>query len=387
MPTGAVTTKSGENLNYALYVDRYLQDTAVDMFSLADPLFAALDAGGGIRKWDGVEPWGKYLRVPIKWPAPNQPTVRGVSDPYTEVEPQPVTNLVDSVWEPCYLHVALAAEKRDIKRQKGKDAVLNFLNFMFEGGKDQWQEKLKEFLWAAEGATGAAGDGTHLASIRCLLNKGGTSSTGPQRPWVPADCYGAAADSAGGAGWTDAKHGIVFGSSPITKVGGIERNEANGAYFCVPVRNPSSAATFSRKLMNELATLGRNGKNHVTLFLVCAGHYDYLQDMAQGQGIGETGGALASYGFESLRFRNAEVVYAPEMDNIQGRTSTAFNILGINTKALGFYYPDKLAPDAQAAGHNARRPLKEWSMEGEYALVPIMLGRGLGVRHGNVAVA
>lgn len=384
MPTG-IYTASGELQEMVLYVDRYLQDTAIDQFAGNHPLYGALVEGGGVSKWAGGTPWGKDLRVPIMHPAAGGPEAKGVIDPMVEEDPVLMTGMVDTVWQSCYMFMSVAMERRDIARKNSKESRLNYMDTVFKLAQARWAVKQREWLYAAESDPGSVGTRSQLASLRTILNKGGSSATGPFQPWAKTSQYAAASDAYGGANWSDSVHGPACGTSPVTFVGGIERNAANNVYFSCPTINPSSAATFGRDVINQILSEARRGSDHATIMAVSTKHWNQLQAVVQAQQT-YAPGRLAKYGFASVLWVDCEIVMDDALDFIPGRSGgTTLQAFAINTKALNFAYPSRFAPVAVPGGHNARRPVDEWSLEAEYALYPTLMGRGLGCRHGNLA--
>lgn len=369
----SITGANGDDQRLTMTLKLWLQNNLEDQFFGQHALFRKLKelkriVTGGL---------GTEIVVPTKYPAAGGPVAEGVSDPYAARSHSPMTGITSLKYTAAEYMMPISAPVRELKLQGSLTKKVDYLQSVMEIAMDRFMDKLRTDMWASESNADSAGSATQLASIRTLLNKGGTSATSP---YSPAALPSQVSSNVNSLGWTSGAHGVaaVDTGTAVYSVGGINRNAAGNAYFCTPLLNPSSSATLSRFVINNLITLATRNTDRGDLGILTSGHYDALMGLLQSQRQLQDS-KLTEYGFDAFTWRGVDWVF----DDDCPTAAPGYNAFVINTKALKFMV-DSMEPDVQQS-EDSERPIKVWKASWFGQLCPTKLGRGLGARHANLA--
>jgi hypothetical protein len=369
-------TNSGELQRYVFYVKRWLEDTCEDEFTGVHAVYAKLREKKRVFKGT----FGDEIVVPIFHPAAGGPQATGVVDPLALQTAKLMTGFTRSKWPVAEIMINVAIPRRELRANRPPAKMVDYSSSVWEATRERYFDLMRQHLWTAEGNAASAGSESQIASLLTLINKGGTSATGPYRPKVKAAQYSANNDS---IGWTSGTHGVAAGTNPVFTIGGINRNTAGNVYFCAPVLNPSSAATFGRTPINQTITLARRGKDNPDVGFLDQSHWDQLQDTLQAQYLLKPS-KLQQYGYASLEWSGVDITYDDDMPVGTGGGVTGQFIV-LNTNKIGLYCDGDFIPDVIEDAHITEAPYLSYLMVGYYQLIPKLLGRGLGARQANLA--
>lgn len=274
-----------------------------------------------LRKRQNIQQGGLGIKVlePLQYYDTSGPQVEGVADPYSQLTPMDTTGWTNAEYAWCEKRLSVSIPELIMDQQGSETQRINYLNTVKDISMKKFMEALNTDLWAAEGAAGSDGSSRlTLGSLRTYLNRGGTATTNTSNSYVLTEqLYNANAQPGGAA----------VGTTPLTKVGNIERNVANGGLWCTPVANPASTDTLTIAKMNYLYNLAVRDTDHPDLIVMGRGNFGDFMAIYQGyqRFVGNDSG-LADAGFESIRFRGADVIFDDKCPTL--------NIFAINTAYL-----------------------------------------------------
>lgn len=357
---------NGEDIRLTLTIQNWLSNKLYDNFFGHNPFFYKLKAKGQVVK-GGL---GNQLRIPLKYPSPDRPIAEGVNDPYAALSFQPIGGLTSSLWEWAEYAMPISVPLRELKLQGSLTKKVDYMASIMEISMDSFADKLRQHMFAPENDPLSAGASTRLASFRTLFNKGGSATTGPYSPFPrPAQL------SQSDATWGNA---AVTSGTPVYTVGGINRNAAGNAYFCVPVKNPSVAESFGKTAINNLITLATRQNDKPDLGILYSNHYDVLMGILQQQRL-ISDSKMTDAGFESFSWRGVDFIF----DDDVPLAAPGINAWIVNTKALELHV-DTMEPEVKEKD-SPDQLIKSWIAMWYGQLVMKNMGRGSGARHANLA--
>lgn len=371
----SITGANGDDQRLTMTLKLWLQNNLADQFFGHHSLFTKLKSlkrvvTGGL---------GTEIVIPTKYPAQGGPAAEGVSDPYAARSHSPMTGITSLKYTAAEYLMPISAPIRELKLQGSLTKKVDYLQSVMELAMDRFMDKLRQDVWAAEHNADSAGSATQLASLRTILNKGGTSATSPYSPKALAAQVSADVNS---LGWDADIHGVAAaesGQTAVYSIGGINRNAAGNAYFCVPVFRPGTTATgLSRFAVNKLITAGTRNSDRSDYGILHSGHYDALLGILQSQRQLQDS-KLSEYGFDAFTWRGVDFVFDDDVPT----AAPGYNMFILNTKALKLVC-DTMEPDVEQS-EDSERPLKVWKASWFGQLCPTKLGRGLGARYANMS--
>jgi hypothetical protein len=282
-----------------------------NVFTGHNPLFYLL------RKNGNVQTGGLGIKAlePLMYADPGGPQVEGVADPYTELTPEETLGWTNAEYNWCEKRLSVSIPELTMDQQGSETMKINHLNTVKDISVNKFLENLAFDLWRAEGAVGTNGNSRqYLGSILTYLNRGGTLTTNTVFTYI-----------LGEQTFSGINGGAAVGTTPVTNVGNLERNGANGAFWCTPVFNPAANQTMSLEAMNYGYNLAVRDKDMPDLIVMNRQGYGSFMSILQGFQRFDKGG-LADAGFDSMKFRGADIV----MDD----RCPAHTVLFINTKYL-----------------------------------------------------
>ena len=329
-----------------------------NVFTGHNPLFYLL------RKNGNVQTGGLGIKAlePLMYADPAGPMLEGVIDPYAEMTPSETVGWTNAEYTWCEKRLSVSIPELILDQQGSETQKINHLNTVKDISVKKFLEGLNFDMWRAEGAAGAAGNTRqYLASILCYLNRGGPSTTSTVTSYI-----------LGEQTFSGTNGGAAVGTSPITNVGGIERNGANGAFWCTPVSNPGSNVTMSLAAMNAAYNLAVRDTDMPDLIVMNrSGYGDFMAIMQGFQRF--TKGGLADAGFDSMQFRGADII----MDD----HCPAHTVLFINTKYLKLRCAS-MAPKFELKP-DPHRTITNWNARWVGQITSGHLGR-VHSRHSNI---
>lgn len=288
-----------------------------NVFSSHSPLWYRL------RQQKNIQTGGLGLKAlePFEYPDVNGPQVEGVSDPYAEMTPAETYGWTNAEYTWCEKRLSVSIPELTMDLQGSDTQKINHLNAVKDISVKKFLENLNLDLWRGEGAVGAGGASRqYLGSLRAYLNRGDTGTVNPGSVPAPLANQLYAASEPGGA---------AIGTSPLTMVGGIERNSAQGAYWCTPLYVPGNADTMTQAALNYVYNLAVRNNDYPDLIVMGRNNYGALMAILQGYQR-YTDGDLADAGFMSMKYMGADVVF----DDNCPANSTAGQVFFINTKYI-----------------------------------------------------
>lgn len=350
---------AGQNANYdnltTMTINRWLSSNLSDHIASHHPLWFRMMEQGNI-----VQGGNGYFYVePVKWPAPGGPQVQGVTEDFNELAPAVETGGITAYqWKPAEFAMLTGIREYDLSAQGSMTEKVNLTGEYMGIWLDKYLEFLNGQMWAAEGAAGADGQSQNaLGSIRCYVNGGGSSTTG-----------------GGFVTELPEQLTVAIGTSPITKVGNIERNAAGGAYFTPAtirgsLASPGTAIAVSSTLLNEGVTMCTRGKDSPDYITMGRNPYNYYMGVLQNQ-IRFTGGsALADVGFKnSFVWRGCDVVF----DDLCPQVTNLNQIFFLNTKYLKLRY-NTMKPVFRMV--DTTKLIKQWKSSQILQMTSNQLGR------------
>lgn len=303
-----------------------------------------------------------------RYPYSVGPAPAGVSDGFANIaDPVEMGGFTSFSFVPALFAMNVGIEIYDIMAQGSKTKIIDYYQSKIESAHDRWNEKYQTDIWAAEGNAGTGGSSkVVLGSLRTYFNGGGASTTG--------------------GGYVAAKTQqltAAVGTTPLTVVGGVERNQANGAYACPMLYNPSTPAVPSGQLLERLYNGSRRNNRMVDMIAMPERLYSFYSNLLTGnQRYGES--KLAKMGFEAFRFKGAEVYMDDGVpsDDTGNSNQGQHQIFGWNSDYLWLYY-NKEAPTFRRVDY-PNKALRNYQGLHLIQLCSDNLGRD-HFRHANVA--
>ena len=308
--------------------------------------------------------FGGQLIEPLRVPRADGPQVTGVTSGYTPVQQQEMTGITHSEWKMAEYYEPVSIEMYDVDQLKSPAGMLDWVQEVLLNARDRFVTRLNQDFWAAEGAVGAAGNQRNaLGSIRAYINGGGGSTTdgGANPPALSGQLVAA------------------VGTTPITKVGAIERNAAGAAYWCPFLFNPGPAANLSLRILNNMITRATRNSDKPDLMIHHPDQYDLLMSILQGyqRWDGNADSKIAGVGFEGIKYRSVTILFDDSVPIISG----AYQAFCLNTQYLKLRCKS-MKPETMK--HDDQRPLRVWSMRMLLQMTSGWLGR-CHSRHCNLA--
>lgn len=255
-----------------------------------------------MRKNGNVQTGGLGIKAlePVMYFDPTSPVVEGVTNPYNELTPSETKGFSAAEYEWCEKLMSVSIPALTMDQQGSETRKINHLNAIKDSAMKTFNETLASELWRAEGAVGSNGSTRqYLGSLRTYINRGGTLTTWTGlTPTVTEQVYN------GGV----APGGAAVGTSPLTLVGNIERNRAEGGIWCSPVQYPGSDATLTLANLNYTYNLAVRDNDSPDLIITNRTNFGELMSILQGYQR-YTDSALADAGFQSIRYIGADVVF------------------------------------------------------------------------------
>jgi hypothetical protein len=366
----SITGANGEDQKLTLTLRLWLQNNLEDHFYGHNPLFKKLQLGKRIVK----EGLGTKIVVPIKYPQAGGPQPAGVSDPYQSKSHSAMTGITSALYDWAEYTMPISVPERELKAQGSMTKKLGYMESVMDIGMDRFMDKLRQDVMAAENDPLSIGTTERLASLRTFFNKGGAATTGPTLPLPLASQL-----SASDALWGNAAAPTATTAQYV--IGGINRNAAGNAYFCVPVKNPTTAQALDRTAVNQMITLGTRNSDKPDMLLVTQGHYDVLMGILQQQRQ-ILDSKLTDYGFDAFQWRGCDVFWDDDIPIFNPGTN-GYNMFAINSKALKLVSATE-EPEVVQGAVDTERSIKTWRAQWFGQLVMTKMGRGAGARHANL---
>jgi hypothetical protein len=389
MAVSQLDPNSNEQQRVATTLQRWLSTQLADHFWNHHPFWVKLKSRQNILS-GGL---GEQIVVPIKHAVSTNPVPRGVVDSRVSAPRNFLSGVTRAKFDTCQKVFNFSIDNRELRLQGSETKKIDWIASQLEIARDVWDSTLIQDLWADEGAVGAAGDTVTIASLRCLMNKGGTSTTwtaGP--PPHPAQlCVTSQTVGSQTVEATAAEHGLLAAMdyittpsaiTPITTIGGINRNAAGAAQFCVPTWYGTSALAATKASVNKVWLASGIMGESADLAITDREFYSVLMGLIQDQQRFEPS-QLQKFGFQAFQYNGVDFIYddyvpfGAESDetSLQADTSQLFFL---NTKNLALY-TDAAEPTVtfQKA---VDAPVTDYQWEWYGQLIPKALGRGLGSR-------
>jgi len=316
-----------------LSINRWMQRNLADVFLGNHPIWAMLKKKGNMVT-GGL---GVQIQEPLFMPAPGGPQAEGIDDPYAELDHSQMTGITSAVYTPAEYAIPLSAPIYDLKLQGSETKKVDYVESVMRVGLKRFFVKLHIHTWAAEGAAGAAGARNRLMSLRVAFNRG--TGTGTEEPAALPEQVGTA-----------------IGTSPITVVGGIDRNTNGNAYWSTPC--VTSATALSLTTVNHAISLATRMSDTPDLLIIGRNGFDKLVTTLQAEGqhnIFEVDEVMKK--FSSIRYRGCYITFD---DGVPPGTSGGTNtqMFVINTSHLRLNC-DTMEPQFELRPDN-KRQLKTW---------------------------
>lgn len=323
---GLATLNANYSTAAALTINRWTKRETTSLWAFSTALLTKLAS----KKQFACKGHGYQWNVPVRYPVVGNAQMLGISDSYMAVsDPTEQGGWSIAQFTPAKFLMQFADSFYDMDAQDATTEMVSRTRTLFDQAKDNVLLKILTDIWAAEGAAGADGQSRDkMGSIRCYVNGGGSSTTTGGVTNAPRQ-----APSTDIGGLYDA-----VGTTPITKVGNIERNAVSGAYWCPQIYTPSSAATLNTQLLNRMINHSTWGARSPDIIYCGPKLFSYLQGVLAGQQRTN----LDKYGFRAFSWLGIDVVMEqniPEGTNVNqmfGLCSNAFSL-----------YNDTLSPTMQ----------------------------------------
>lgn len=349
-------------------INLWLKTVMNDVFLGHNPFFAKMKEKGNIKTGGLAE----QLLQPIMIPQAGGPVVRGITDAYGEpVEYVPMQGMTSAYYTPAEYIAPLSVKKREMKLLTGAavkkvDYVQNCTKKMLK----QFFSQLNADFWALEGATGAAGDASHLASIRCFLNRGGTSTTATVAPLPLTEQLYNSGTAPGGS---------AVGTTPVTLVGGIQRNAAENGYWCTPVVTGATDTPITLLLLNNLISLATRNEDTPDFGVMFRQGFDKIVTQLMGAGftnLWETSDTMKK--FSGFKYRGVDWVFDDQVPlSVNGAAGSGQAFI-LNSEYT-YLECDTLEPEVERK-QDPTRALLLWMLTWYGQLTSGHLGR-VNVRH------
>lgn len=347
------------------------------LFGSVSPLMTKLTAKGKV-----LTGWGQGLRYPIEIPAsgPATVTVANSASAYAALSFTDTDFSRVADFMPHELVRPVAIQDYILKATKGDAAKLNWVQGVLKANLKTIREYVRTALWAPEetptsGGYAALGTRPPIGSFRTYMNAG-TAATVTDGA-TPAEL----AEQLGNRGVCGAT-----GAALVTSVGNISRAQSGGGRWSVPIINTSQNVTLSA--ISNIYRTATDGVEHPDLGITTKDVFAKMESVALLMGSAWPGfqkGALAQFGWESIRYLGMEIVYdddCPGAVYLNG-AATAYNdsFFAVNTNHL-FWWRDSAEPVVEMVASDGR-PIKRWVIKHYCQLTSDNLGR-VHARHVNL---
>lgn len=384
-------SQNGEQQRLALTIERWLTDNPSDHYNQASAFLAKLNKKkkvitGGL---------GTQLIVQARYASNKNPTPEGVTDPFASRARRSIEGITRLKFDVAEKVMTFSLPKRDYKIQGNLTKKLDYVQTMLKIALEDWADSIMQTdLWAPEYDTGSAGSETQFCSFRTIYNKGGTSTSWLAGPPVhPAQlcAVNTAAGQKGNPGWVSTVHGAacatgyVDGNTPaaVTTIGGINRNAAGAAGFCVPTYSPATANYLptNNDTLNTVILAGCVGNKRPDMVLMKQAEWAFVMGILQDQIKLETGN-MTDYGFPAFKWLGCDFVadeYVPTGQyNATAADVALYQMFCMNTDNWAFYL-DTAEPELNSAVA-VDAPVTDYQLTQYGQLVPLAIGRHLGSR-------
>lgn len=316
------------NANYttvtAATLSRWLSRDAKSLWAYSNPFFMKLAAKKGFAE----KGYGTSWKVPVRYPVSTGPqVVRGTDSWAGMPQPTEMGGWTVAEYQPAKYSFKMALPRWEINMQDAETQRVPYAVTAFEQAKDIVAVAILTDFWAAEATVGSGGNSdATIGSILTYVNGGK----------APGD--GGLTDSGGVSGKgkrvlqgsTIGGTYTAVGTTPVTKVGGIERNGVGGAYWCPNIFTPGSAATLTPMLLNKMINVSTWGNRKPDMIFVGPMIYSYLQSVLQNQ----QRSGLDKYGFTSFSWLGIDIALDQNVPEATG----ANQMIGLNTSSFKLYY-------------------------------------------------
>lgn len=377
MPANPVNYITGERERLAYTAQRWLKEEFVDHYWNNHPIYVKLREKDNILS-GGL---GEQCCVNMTFADPTNPTPRGVVDPLTSAPRNVLSGNTRLKLDTAQVVFNFSIDKRELRLQGSATKQTDYTRGQLKIAKNLWDTKLMSMIWAPEGDVGSAGGPSSVASLRTLMNKGGTATTWTAGP-APHPAQLCAADSGGLLGWDTTIHGAsAAGSSPITTIGNISRNVAGAVNACVPVFNGSSGLASGKDSINRVWLASGYNNHSADLAVTHRDFYGAVMSILQDKSY-LTPSPLQKFGFNSFQWNGIDWIYDDNMpvSTISGK----YQLFMINTDNLQIFTDSREPEVTTQAAVDA--PVYDYQWEWYGQLVPLHLGRGLGARATGMSV-
>lgn len=323
-------------------------------------------------KGGSIEDHGYKINMPFRHPTAQQPRAVAVQDGNTDIPaPVPIGGLTAYQWEPMLLMGNMGIPKYDDRAQGKETTRIKYYEFAMAQTLDAHVERLHQELFSPASTAGSNGTKERLTSVLTMINGGNN---------------GAANANAGqGLPPTRPRQALapIGGASDLVIIGGVNRNQPNGAYSCPIIYNPTTADAPSVNLLRKGYNETMDGTRHNDIILVPRILYTYFDSVVESQQNREGNqSALAQIGYESIRYKKADIVCEDGIPSTDYLSATYNEILGLYTPALHLLY-DSMEPKFTRKDI-PRKPMKNWEFEQMIQFCTDNAG-GVHWRHGKVS--
>lgn len=300
--------------------DAWLSANYMPLFTQRSPVLKMLQMRRGITKPRG---FGDRMREPIMVPVTTGPQFTGQTTGYAEENPEPMTGYTSAYYYLSQYKIDVSWDDYDTVRGGDPVEMVRWSESHFKNALLRSFNTLLKHMWDPPETVGSTGIRTRIASLRTLINSGGSSTTdGGAQPAAQANQLNPAVVGA-------------TGTTAVKTPGDLNRDAAGAAYWCSNVWDTSgtpAVAALTVQVLNDIYEDAYQDGEEPDLCIVPPGLYSKLQNLLTvgggngGQVFGES--RLAKLGFSAIKFRNAELVVdkrCPTTGFVSG-TSTALGM-------------------------------------------------------------
>lgn len=298
--------------------DRWLSLKYMDLFTQRSPVLKMLQMRGRIQPAG----YGNIMREPLMVPVTTGPQLQGVSNPYADIDPQPMTGYTSAEYPLAEYAIPVSWSFKQNKAAGGPEEMVRWKEANFKNALLRSMNTMMDHLFAAPEDPLSIGTDARLMSLLTAINGGTTAATdGGASP--PAQ-----------AGQSAAPYVKATGTTAQTIVGNIQRAAVGAAYWC-PVRVFSSATALTVQTLNDLYEEAFQEGEEPDFIGMPSGIFSKIQNLitvggsSGGQRTGGPEGEHTNLGFSHVKFRNALITVdrrIPTAGFLSG-TSTATNNL------------------------------------------------------------
>lgn len=324
------------NANYttvtAATLSRWLSKDATKLWAYSNVLMMKLAAKKGFAE----KGYGTSWKVPVRYPVSTGPQVVRGTDSWSGMpQPTEMGGWTVAEFQPAKYAFKMALPRWELNMQDAETQRIPLAVTAFEQAKDIVATAILTDFWAAEGATGSGGNSdATIGSILTYINGGGASTD---------------AGGVSGKGKRVLQGPLIggtytaTGTSPVTKVGGIERNGTSGAYWTPNIFTPGSAATLTPMLLNKMINVSTWGNRKPDLIVAGPMIYSYLQSVLQNQQRSN----LDKYGFTAFEWLGIDVALDQNVPETPSGSTNQNQLFGLNTASFKLYF-STLSPQFEA---------------------------------------